>query len=129
MKSIRNRLASRRGISILEVMISLALIAMVTAAAMTVAVSSIQWEAKYQDEMAALRDRESIAACVRYAESAQTLTPLLEKLGFDAVAATQKGSEYTYTLHKNNCIITLTVNFETNQYEITAADKNGATIY
>lgn len=122
-------LTSRRGLSIAEVMISLALITIISTAAISIAVASLQFEAKYRSEVTALRDCESIAACVRYAESAETLTPLLETLAFEDISSVQDGVEYTYTLRKPNCTITLTVNFDDRQYTITAVDQNGVPIY
>lgn len=126
-----------------EVVVSLTMIVMITAAAISVAVASVQFETKYLNEVTALRNCESIAACVRYAESSDTLTPLLQELGFVeddgertagmntyTIVVDQDNLElYTFTLVQGSYRIILNVNFTTNEYDISAVNENGDEIY
>lgn len=140
---LKKLLANRRGISMAEVVVSLTMIVMITAAAISVVVASIQFETKYINEVTALRNCESIAACVRYADSDETLASLLKELGFVPHDAEDAEGKYTYTmeadaddpnLHKYTLVqgsykIILKANFTTNKYDISAVNENGDEIY
>lgn len=125
-----------------EVVVSLTMIVMITAAAISVAVASVQFETKYLNEVTALRNCESIAACVRYAESSDTLTLLLQELGFVeddgertagmntyTIVVDQDNELHTFTLVQGSYRIILNVNFTTDEYDISAVNENGDEIY
>ncbi len=71
--SLRTAAKSRRGFSLAEVMIGLTFVVMVTIAALSLMISSIQMETKYLSKTTALCACESAVAVVRYADNAQEL--------------------------------------------------------
>ena len=88
MRQILNTLRSRKGISMTEVIVAMAVVVIVTGAAISLVVASIQFDAKYESQTAAMNAAESAAECVRFAEDPAELhkddkTGYLDRLGFE----------------------------------------------
>ena len=79
-KLFREKVKNRGGFSIVEVVVGLTVVVMVTAAALSVILASVQMEAKYLNETTALCACESVVACVRFADNADELAAALETL-------------------------------------------------
>ena len=79
-KLFREKVKNRGGFSIVEVVVGLTVVVMVTAAALSVILASVQMEAKYLNETTALCACESVVACVRFADNTDELAAVLENL-------------------------------------------------
>ena len=79
-KLFREKVKNRGGFSIAEVVVGLTVVVMVTIAALSVTLASVQMEAKYLNETTALCACESVVACVRFADNEADLTAALETL-------------------------------------------------
>ena len=90
--SLRTAAKSRRGFSLAEVMIGLTFVVMVTIAALSLMISSIQMETKYLSKTTALCACESVVACVRFADNVEELQNALEKLA-EEPAPQEDGAE------------------------------------
>lgn len=125
LRNLRKLLTDRRGISMAEVVVALTVVVMVTAAAISVVIASIRYEAKYVNETTALSYCESAVECVRFADSDETLGKMLEKLD-DEFQETESG---IYMLEKEGFTVTVEADFDNDEFEISAVKTNGVTIF
>ena len=111
--SLRTAAKSRRGFSLAEVMIGLTFVVMVTIAALSLMISSIQMETKYLSKTTALCACESAVAVVRYADNAQELAEGLLLLTKDTqmVMPLPEDPE-TSTIQFQQNGVTITVSFD-----------------
>ena len=111
--SLRTAAKSRRGFSLAEVMIGLTFVVMVTIAALSLMISSIQMETKYLSKTTALCACESAVAVVRYADNAQELAEGLLLLTEDTqmVMPLPEDPE-TSTIQFQQNGVTITVSFD-----------------
>ena len=81
---MRSLLRNRKGITMTEVVIAMAVVIIVTGAAISLVASSVQFDAKYEKETYALNACESAVCCVRFADNNADvdLVECLQKLGF-----------------------------------------------
>lgn len=84
MKKLSKLLRDRRGISMTEVVVAMAVVVIVTGAAISLLIASIRFDAKYRAQTEALNACESAVSCVRFADDAEDLEEYLKKLGFEA---------------------------------------------
>lgn len=93
MKKLLRKLRNRKGITMTEVIIAMAVVTIITGAAISVVVASVQFDAKYQSETYALNACESAVNCVRFADTPEELADLLNKLPFEEKVS---GVRWTY---------------------------------
>ena len=91
-KLFREKVKNRGGFSIAEVVVGLTVVVMVTIAALSVTLASVQMEAKYLNETTALCACESVVACVRFADNTDELQDALERLA-EEPAQQEDGAE------------------------------------
>ena len=134
-KLFREKVKNRGGFSIVEVVVGLTVVVMVTAAALSVILASVQMEAKYLNETTALCACESVVACVRFADNADELAAALETLT-EEPAVQEDGAETpvervektvedgkTVLKFKQNTV-QVTVKFAADAFDAAAADRN-----
>ena len=86
MKKLFRKLQDRKGITMTEVIVAMAVVIIVTGAAISVVTASVKFDAKYNAETYALNACESAVNCVRFADTVEELDALLVgKLGFEKV--------------------------------------------
>jgi len=125
MKWLKKLLRDRSGISITEVVIAMAVVVIVTGAAISVLVASVQFDIKYQEKTAALSYCESAAECVRFAESkemlGQTLNLLKEGFGNPVI----EDDTYVFSLTEGDATIQVVVTSVSNpeNYVVTLNDE------
>lgn len=103
MKKLSILLRDRRGISMTEVVVAMAVVVIVTGAAISLLIASIRFDAKYRAQTEALNACESAVSCVRFADDAEDLGKYLKKLGF-------KDSDDGYVLQDGKVTVTVTEN-------------------
>lgn len=114
-------LYDRRGISIAEVVVAMAMVLIITGAAISVQIASTKADVAFRHKYNALNACENAEACLRYADGdAGVLDDALEGAGF---TETREGVEYTYT--SGDYVVTV-VKHEEGNYAVT---YNGETIY
>ena len=125
MKNFLKTIRSRKGITMTEVIVAMAMVVIVTGAAISLVVASVQFDAKYESQTAALNAAESAVECVRFASTVNDLhkedgAGYLDKLGFDKVETIPEDVEADsgYELKGNNSVkiwvkgYTVTVTFD-----------------
>ena len=85
MRKLLRKLRDRKGISMTEVVVAMAVVVIVTGAAISVLVASVRFNDKYNDQTYALNACESAAQCIRYADDTVKLEGYLARLGFEKV--------------------------------------------
>ncbi len=88
-------LQSRKGVSVTEVVVAMAVVVLITGAAISVLAASVKADAKYITKSAALEGCETAVECIRFAGDADTLKQALAKAGFDIP---ENGEENVFTL-------------------------------
>ena len=90
---IKRLLRDRKGISLTEVVIAMAMVLMVTGAAISIVAASARADLGYRYKYEALTACENAADCLRYSQGDKDILKVaLEKIGFDV-----SGTEYTFT--------------------------------
>ena len=79
-KLLHKLLRDRRGISMTEVIVAMAMVTIVTGAAISVVMASIKFDVKYNERTAALSYCESVVDCVRFADNSENLSIALKNL-------------------------------------------------
>ena len=115
----RNR--SRRGISLVEVVVALTVITIISAAALSLVISSARVDANSLRSTQIMMAAENALECYRFAKSAEEFAALLEKTG------DYKGSDGVFVLTEKS--YTITVNYTDAQLTFSAADSDGKEIY
>ena len=115
----RNR--SRRGISLVEVVVALTVIAIISSAALSLVISSARVDANSLRSTQVMMAAENALECYRFAESKEEFAALLEKTG------DYKGSDGVFVLTEKS--YTITVNYTDTQLTFSATDSDGKEIY
>ena len=115
----RNR--SRRGISLVEVVVALTVITIISAAALSLVISSARVDANSLRSTQVMMAAENALECYRFAESKEEFAALLEKTG------DYKGSDGVFVLTEKS--YTITVNYTDTQLTFSATDSDGKEIY
>jgi len=118
----RNR--SRRGISLVEVVVALAVITIISAAALSLVISSARVDANSLRSTQVMMAAENVLECYRFAESELEFEKLLKKTGGYEEEPEASG---TYFLTEKS--YTITVNYTDTQLTFSAADSDGKEIY
>ena len=94
-----NTLRSRKGITMTEVIVAMAMVLIVSGAAISLLVASVQFDAKYNSQTQAITGCESAVEAIRFADSADEYVGYLKRLGFEI----KEGKSY-YTLPGNETV-------------------------
>ena len=105
-KLLHKLLRDRRGISMTEVIVAMAMVTIVTGAAISVVMASIKFDVKYNERTAALSYCESVVDCVRFAGNQDELNAALVTLGFPRLE--QEGVLPTSSLTVGGSVIKIT---------------------
>lgn len=97
MRKLLNKLRDRKGISMTEVVVAMAVVVIVTGAAISLLVASVRFDAKYNSQTVALNACESAVHCLRFTDDADKLKGYLTRLGFEEV-------EGVYTLPNSGTV-------------------------
>ena len=89
------KLRDRKGITMTEVIVAMAMVLIITGAAISLLISSLQFDEKYKSQIYAYTACESAVNCMRYTDSTDDLNKYLPLLGFE------KTEENTYVLSSN----------------------------
>ena len=101
-KALLKLLGNRKGISMTEVIVAMAVLFMVSGAAITVLIASVKADTAYQNKYAVLSGCENAAKCLRFADGNEILLKeALEKAGFAQTDETE------FTLEKGNETVTV----------------------
>lgn len=101
-KALLKLLGNRKGISMTEVIVAMAVLVMVSGAAITVLIASVKADTAYQNKYAVLSGCENAAECLRFADGNEVLLKeALEKAGF------AQTDEAEFTLEKGNETVTV----------------------
>lgn len=84
-----NTLRSRKGITMTEVIVAMAMVLIVSGAAISLLVASVQFDAKYNSQTQAITGCESAVEAIRFADNESVLDGYLILLGFN-----REGEEY-----------------------------------
>lgn len=117
-------LRRKKGITVAEVAVALAIISIVSAAAIGMALNSVKVETKFVAVTQARTNAENVLDCFRFSENADTFSQALQKLGyeFDSV-------KNAYTLTEKNVSVTVKASFSPEKLDYTAVKPNGDLIY
>ena len=125
-KLFREKVKNRGGFSIVEVVVGLTVVVMVTIAALSVTLASVQMEAKYLNETTALCACESVVACVRFADNKDELQDALERLAVDGSVDDSVAGEYSF--QQNTVRVSVVFNLDFTNFAITAWTMSGEEI-
>ena len=109
----------RKGITMVEVVVALAMIMVVSASTLTVVMTSINVEENAVQSIALKNDATGVLNCFRYAESNEEFLNVLQKLGpYEYNNATGE-----YTCRLKGLLVLVRADFENNRLEYTAVNK------
>ena len=121
MKFTANSARSRRGISLVEVIVALAVITIISTAALSLVISSARVDANSLRSTQVMMAAENALECYRFAESKEEFAALLEKTG------DYKGSDGVFVLTEKSYVIT--VHYTNTKLTFSATDGDGEEIY
>lgn len=124
MKNVHNILRSRRGITITEVTITLVIIGIISAAALSVVLYSVNVEKNSFSVIEAENAAENALACFRFAETEEEFVEALGKTG-----AYEKQGDGSYIFIGNGCTVTVRADYSQHYFEYNAVNANGEKIY
>ena len=116
-----NKDRSRRGISLVEVVVALAVITIISAAALSLVISSARVDANSLRSTQVMMAAENVLECYRFAENDGDFADLLQKTG------DYKGSDGVFVLTEKS--YTITVNYTGTKLTFSATDGDGEEIY
>lgn len=121
---IFKRVRSRKGVSILETAIALTVITIMSAAVISLFITSIKTESKNLDALYISAHAENATECFRYADDIDELL----------VAMKTTDDEYTVSdgkllLKKSSYEITITVDFDSGSLSFLASKPDGKELY
>ena len=112
---------SRRGISLVEVIVALAVITIISTAALSLVISSARVDANSLRSTRVMIAAENALECYRFSDSEDEFVELLRKTG-DYIEA-----DGSYVLTESSYAIT--VKYEDDSLRFTAIDSDGKEIY
>lgn len=121
------RCRSRKGITLVEVVVALTIITVISGATVLLLSASVRSDARTLDSFYASAEAENAVECFRFADDGSELLRAL-----DAVDPDYKQSETDgriFVLRKNTYTVKITADFTYNTIEITVVDIYGDTIY
>lgn len=125
-KVTKTQVKRRRGITLLETVIALAVIMLVSSAGVSVAVIFSKAEAKNLAQAQAASYGESVVECFRYCENNAEMESSLALLDgeFYRVSARENG-DHVYRLEKKSFVMTVISDLTHNKLEIQIVDNSG----
>ncbi|MBO5982190.1 MAG: prepilin-type N-terminal cleavage/methylation domain-containing protein [Clostridia bacterium] len=119
-KALLKLINSRKGVSMTEVIVAMAVLVMVSGAAITVLIASVKADTAFENKYTVLSGCENAAECLRFADGNEILLKeALEKAGF------VQTDESEFALEKGNQAVTVLKNDD----ESYAVVYNGEIIY
>ena len=118
-------LRRRKGITVAEVAVALAVISIVSAAAVGLILNSINVEANFLAVNETQNQATGVLDCFRFSSDEDTFAQALQHLGDYAFDSQQDA----YVLTGNAVIVTVKASFAPKKLEYTAAKKSGEEIY
>ena len=117
----------RRGMTIAEMAISMAIILIVSAATISLQISAIRQESKNSQLSAVIQYGDEVLDCFQWAQNQTEFRDAVEVLGF---VETEPNSG-VYTLGRGNMLITVTINTQeaTMKMTVKAVNADDETIY
>jgi len=133
-KLFKKLLRDRKGISIAEVMVAMAMVLIITGAAIAVVTASIQSDAKFIAKYDTLTACENAVECVRYSTDISVLETALTQTGLGFVISEDDkydgDNQYTFTYESGNDTVTVTVTYDAeSDFEKCVVNYNDETIY
>lgn len=120
----QNMLRSRRGITMVEVLIALVLIAMISAATVSMILRSVDVEKKTVMAVETANCAENALTCFRFAKNEQEFFSALQKTG-----PYEKAEDGTCVLNGRNFTVTVYADYTLNSLSFRAVDEEGEKIY
>lgn len=124
-KMNKTGLRSRKGISVAEVAVALAVISIISGAAVSMAMHSVKVEANFVAVAQTQNNAESVLECFRFADSEEVFAEALQKLG----DFTFNPEENAYVLQGKSVNVTVKASFSPKKLEYTAAKNSGEEIH
>lgn len=118
-------LSSRRGVTIVEVVIALVVIAIVSASAVSLMMLSVDVEANFVTVTYAEISGENVWECFRFSGNHQTFLRALQKIA----AFEYLEEENAYVYEGKNMTVTVKASFSPKELDYTAVKPNGEIIY
>lgn len=118
-------LRRRKGITVVEVAVALAVISIVSAAAVGLILNSVNVEAKFQAVTQVQNQANSVLDCFRFSSDEDTFSQALQHLG----EYTFDPQSHAYTLTDGAISVTVKASFAPKKLEFAAAKKSGEEIY
>lgn len=115
MRKLFNKLCDRRGITMTEVIVAMAVVLIVTGAAISLLVASRDFDNMYKSRTYAYNACESAVECIRFADSVDELGGYLSHLGFEKV------SDNTFAL--KDCKTEVVVLISDNSWQVELEDE------
>ncbi len=123
-KNTKELLRSRRGVTITEVAIALVIIGIISAAALSVVMYSVNVEKQSFSVIQAENTAENALACFRYAETEEEFVEALCKTG-----AYEQQEDGSLILVSNGCTVTVRADYSQLYFEYNAVNADGEQIY
>lgn len=106
MKKFLKKLRDRKGITMTEVIVAMAVVILVTGSAISLLMSSVQFDTKYNAQTADLNACESAVHCVRFTKDPAKLDTYLKLLGFEGHSVSE--TEVDFKLPNGNVTVKVT---------------------
>lgn len=119
-----NMLRSRKGVTMTEVVIALVLISVISAAALSVVLKSVNIEKNTLTALEAANSAENAVECFRFSDSEEEFLTALQK-----TAPYEQADDGTFVLRASNAVITIRADYLADRFEYTAVDSDGEEIY
>ena len=124
---LKKLLRDRKGVSLTEVIVAMAVIVVVTGAAISVVIASVRADNAYALKYAALTGSENAVECLRFTQDEAELNKALLKAGFVEHTETINSIEVKYVLDGNDDVKVGVTNENGKAYYVVIL--NGETIY
>lgn len=116
-------LRSRKGVTIVEVVIALVIISIISASAVDMMLRAVRIESNFTTVTQVKQQAENVLDCFRFCDDADTFSQALQKLGDFTY------QDSAYRMEDNAVTITVKVTFSPKKLEYTAEDQDGEQIY
>ncbi len=124
MKKKRNNLKTKKGVTIIEVVIALVLIGVIMASAISVIMMSVQVENNSSAAVLLQTSAENILECFRFAKTEEEFVQAVSKCG-----NYQTSGDGSLFLLGTDLVITIKSDFTENKLEFYATNSKGDEIY
>ena len=130
MRKLKIILRNRKGFVVAEMIVAMAMILLITGAAITLMMASIKGDAASMEKYNALTACENAVECVRFTTDRATLQKCLDMVGFDAQNTASEPNVYTFVLESGNDTVIVEVTYDVDgNFEKSIVNYNNETIY